>query len=104
MFENITDFRPTTASTIRLNGGVANGYIVRNVSTNSSNAEPVIDGSGALAQVQNGLKIKDPAFANLGAPEDGTVEFCRNCTIANPCAGGGTGAYAKRLNGVWVCN
>jgi hypothetical protein len=43
-------------------------------------------------------------FANLGAPANGTFTFCADCTIANPCAGGGTGAFAKRLNGVWVCN
>ncbi len=43
-------------------------------------------------------------FANLGTPVNGTFTFCSDCTIANPCAGGGTGAFAKRLNGVWVCN
>lgn len=47
------------------------------------------------------------AFANLGVPAtppNGTLQYCSDCTIANPCAGGGTGAFAKRLNGVWVCN
>jgi hypothetical protein len=43
-------------------------------------------------------------FANLGTPNNGTLVYCSNCTIANPCASGGTGAFAKRLNGVWVCN
>jgi hypothetical protein len=43
-------------------------------------------------------------FANLGTPANGTFYFCSDCTIANPCAGAGTGALAKRLNGVWVCN
>jgi hypothetical protein len=43
-------------------------------------------------------------FSSLGAPPNGTFTFCPDCTIANPCAGGGTGALAKRLNGVWVCN
>lgn len=43
-------------------------------------------------------------FATLGAPANGTIKYCSNCKIANPCAGGGTGAIAKRLNGVWVCN
>lgn len=42
--------------------------------------------------------------ASLGAPVNGSIRFCTDCTIANPCAGGGTGAIAKRLNGVWVCN
>src|SRR5205085_2230853 len=43
-------------------------------------------------------------FANLGTPSNGTVAYCSDCTIANPCAGSGTGAIAKRLNGAWVCN
>lgn len=44
------------------------------------------------------------AFASLGTPANGTFKFCNDCTIANPCAAAGTGAFAKRLNGVWVCN
>lgn len=44
------------------------------------------------------------AFAALGTPSNGTLIYCTDCTIANPCAGSGTGAFAKRLNGIWVCN
>lgn len=43
-------------------------------------------------------------FSNLGTPANGSFAYCSDCTIANPCAGGGTGALAKRLNGAWVCN
>ncbi|MCP5101873.1 MAG: hypothetical protein GY950_00755 [bacterium] len=43
-------------------------------------------------------------FAALVASPDGSIMYCTDCTIANPCAGAGTGAFAKRLNGVWVCN
>jgi hypothetical protein len=43
-------------------------------------------------------------FANLGTPSNGAFAYCSDCTIANPCASGGTGAFAKRLNGSWVCN
>jgi len=43
-------------------------------------------------------------FASLGTPANGTIAYCSDCVIANPCAGAGTGALAKRLNGVWVCN
>lgn len=43
-------------------------------------------------------------FANLGTTANGSFCYCSDCTIASPCAGGGTGALAKRLNGVWVCN
>jgi hypothetical protein len=44
------------------------------------------------------------AFGDLGAATNGSMIYCSNCTIASPCAGGGTGAIAKRLNGAWVCN
>jgi hypothetical protein len=44
------------------------------------------------------------AFANLGTPANGTMVYCADCAIANPCAGSGTGAFAKRLNSAWICN
>jgi hypothetical protein len=44
-------------------------------------------------------------FANLGSPPNGvTFIGCSDCTVANPCGGGGTGALAKSLGGIWVCN
>lgn len=44
------------------------------------------------------------AFASLPSSANGSLAYCSNCTVANPCASGGTGAIAKRLNGSWVCN
>lgn len=43
-------------------------------------------------------------FANLGTPPNGSFVYCSDCTVATPCAGAGTGALAKRLAGIWVCN
>ena len=43
-------------------------------------------------------------FASLGAATNGSMIYCSDCTIASPCAGAGSGAIAKRLNGVWICN
>jgi hypothetical protein len=57
-----------------------------------------------LRAVITGLRLNANNFASLGAPTDGTVLYCGDCTIAAPCAGGGGGAIAKRLAGVWVCN
>lgn len=51
-----------------------------------------------------GVQLAAVTQANLGMPADGTITYCSDCTIANPCAGSGTGAIAKRLNGIWVCN
>jgi hypothetical protein len=50
------------------------------------------------------LLFAPTTFANLGTPGNGRFVYCSDCTIANPCAGAGTGALAKRLNAVWVCN
>ncbi|HEX2825292.1 MAG TPA: hypothetical protein VHP37_03005 [Burkholderiales bacterium] len=51
-----------------------------------------------------GFRPLAKTFANLGAASNGTFVYCPDCAIANPCAGNGTGAFAKRLNGAWICN
>jgi len=55
LFENITDFRPTTNSTITINNGlgVGNRFIVTNVATKSTNA--TIVQNGGLATVTNAI-------------------------------------------------
>ena len=79
-----------------------------------ANATPFSMGSADTLTVKGAMtgttKLPDQEqwattlFASLGTPLNGTVKYCSDCTIANPCAGAGTGAFAKRLNGVWVCN
>lgn len=75
----------------------------------NSIAFPAITVSAAVAGQTQGIIITkgdgtNAAFADLGAATNGSMIYCSNCTVANPCAGAGTGAIAKRLNGVWVCN
>lgn len=41
---------------------------------------------------------------SLGTPANGTMVYCSDCTKATPCAGGGGGAVAFRINGAWDCN
>lgn len=62
--------------------------------------------SGIVSQgiVAPQIQMQNTLFANLGTPSNGVFVYCSDCTVANPCAGSGTGAFAKRLNGVWVCN
>jgi hypothetical protein len=57
LFENITDFRPTTASTITIiNGlGAGNRFIVTNVATKSTNGTLVFN--GGLATVVNAINF-----------------------------------------------
>jgi hypothetical protein len=50
------------------------------------------------------IRFAAKLFAALGTPVDGSVVYCSDCTFANPCAGSGTGALAKRLNGAWRCD
>lgn len=57
-------------------------------------------------------------FATLpSSPNNGDMIYCEDCTVTTPascmnvataaactCTSGGTGAYAKRVNGTWLCN
>jgi hypothetical protein len=54
--------------------------------------------------ILNTLTLDTFSFSNLGFPANGSIRYCSDCMATNPCAGGGTGAIAKRLNGRWVCN
>lgn len=58
----------------------------------------------ALRMAPGTVVLSSTTFATLGTPVNGTLGYCSDCTLANPCAGGGTGALAKRLNNTWVCN
>ncbi len=50
------------------------------------------------------LLLTPVLFMNLGSSDNFTIKMCSDCKISNPCAGGGTGALAKRLNNQWTCN
>jgi hypothetical protein len=69
-------------------------------------AAPIISDSsnGSNTFAVGAETMPTSTFANLGTPVNGVFRYCPDCRIANPCAGRGTGALAKRLNGVWVCN
>ncbi len=50
------------------------------------------------------LQLQNTTFANLGGVINGGIIYCSDCAIGAVCAGAGTGAIAKGLNGAWVCN
>ena len=54
-----------------------------------------------------GIKPGGVAFAALGTPAAGFIQYCSDCQVAsgadNTCANGGSGALAVRLNSVWRC-
>ncbi len=89
------------------------GNIILNVTNFNSNAAGAInDPNNAVLRIGNvgtaatGTFMTLPAitFANLGTPPNGSVAYCSDCLVQAACAGGGTGALAKRLTGGWVCN
>lgn len=78
---------------------VTDDTLIGNSTTNTKLQGPV-QMSGAAA----GFTFASNTFAGLSALTNGTVMYCSDCTVAAVCAGAGTGAFAKRINGAWVCN
>lgn len=44
------------------------------------------------------------SWSSLGTQANGSTVYCSDCTTANPCKGGGTGALAQRVRNAWICN
>lgn len=65
------------------------------------NCSPNLGGLGSNVQV---VDFSGTTIANVPTLANGSVVYVSDSTIANPCAGGGSGAILKRLNGVNVCN
>lgn len=63
---------------------------------------PISSNSKTSTVVQNpGTKT----FLTLpGSTVNGDIVYCSDCNKATPCASGGPGALAKRINGSWDCN
>jgi hypothetical protein len=58
----------------------------------------------ATVYLPNDTRMQTVAFANLGTPLNGAVILCSDCRNTAPCTGGGNGAQAKAIGGVWVCH
>jgi hypothetical protein len=94
--------RATGADNI-ITGSVASDLTIRNTQAIlfSGDAGSTVH----LRITSTGVQQWSPTlFAALGTPANGSLTYCSDCTLASPCAGAGTGAFAKRLNAVWVCN
>jgi len=90
------------------------------VGHSSSGATPALLSSSASLKwvLPNPFLIfrNSSVFSQLGEQNDGSFTYCSDCQVtipascstANPsacvCRGGGTGAFAKHLNGAWLCN
>jgi hypothetical protein len=86
-----------TGGDLLVNSSVARtgGKIIRVLNNGTEKASWTFDGSVVLGSV---------TFANLAVTSNGQIVYCSDCTVANPCASGGSGAVAKRINSAWVCN
>lgn len=95
-----------TSSTGTVNGG--SNYVLTTIGAGAVLIPDGNTGAGdwrVIAEFNpSRITLTATLFANLGTPANGAFVYCSDCTIASPCAGGGTGALAKRLNGAWVCN
>jgi hypothetical protein len=90
------------------------------VGHSSSNAAPALLSSSPSVNwslPSPSLTFRNPTvFSRLGKQNDGSLTYCSDCKVAAPsscstanpsacvCSAGGAGAFAKRLNGAWLCN
>jgi Right handed beta helix region len=88
--------------------GIVSGIYVSGAATDvtiGQNAYRSIDhpivGGSATTSVKG---LTDSTFATLPTVVNGSMLYCSDCVVAASCTSGGTGAFAKRLNGAWVCN
>jgi len=96
---------------ILIDNGATFTYLQNNNFYGLSSGIPYTNNAGA-----NTRDDVDEVFASMGTAANGSFRYCSDCTVATPatctanllsscvCAGGGSGAVAKRLNGAWYCN
>lgn len=93
-----------SATVHTVGSGVTLGWASTAASSGTVDTSLVRSATAGLITVTNGFVMQATTQANLGAQTNGTIMYCSDCTFANPCAGAGTGAFAKRLNGAWRCD
>lgn len=80
--------------------------IVRSWSSQTNPFLSLQDSSGvekARWNIDGSLQIIGVTYANLPTPSNGQFVYCTDCQQANPCASGGSGAFARREAGAWNC-
>jgi hypothetical protein len=98
---NPSAFMPATPTSYTFNGITSHGSCGGSIPTAPGGGPVIVNSTGVYAPQ---VLLEPRPFSSLGTPANGVVIYCSDCTIANPCAGSGTGAYAKGLRGAWVCN
>jgi hypothetical protein len=117
--DNITGWRlesttgilraPTTTPLLVDNNAQTQNKVNLIVRSWSSQTNPFLslqDSSGvekARWNIDGSLQIIGVTYANLPTPSNGQFVYCTDCQQANPCASGGSGAFARREAGAWNC-
>lgn len=115
-------FHPAAATAETHVNSVGGGAVAFNVDAGSGSGGTVFGSGGSsprpVASISNigAVQLGSVAFRSLGLVGNGTLIYCIDCTVASPasctnvttaaacrCAGGGTGAVAKGINGAWLC-
>jgi hypothetical protein len=108
-----SDAEPATAGAIRLPNGAAimsrSADKTKDIELMSTGTDDTLSiGAGAAAlRLATGSVLFNTPYSYTSLPPrqpNGTMAYCSDCTMTRPCAAGGTGAFAKRLNGTWICN
>jgi hypothetical protein len=62
--------------------------------------------TSSVKQFKVPVQLESVTFATLpSSPANGMEVYCSDCTFgSNPCTGSGTGSFAYRVNGAWVCS
>lgn len=86
--------------------GSQNGYSGYKFETcENCQGNPATDVVRSVSINNNGsVTLGSIGYSSLGGADNGTLIYCSDCQTTNPCAGGGNGAIAKRINGAWICN
>jgi len=114
-FDSAANFTMRSGSPILKNNN-NQSFIKQRIVAGSAVDLLFLDGSDVLqvapagyhlrTNVNGSLSLEARTYAQVSAtaPPDGTLAYCSDCLVQASCAGSGTGALAKRLNGAWVCN
>jgi hypothetical protein len=94
-------YMPGTATSYTWNGISSLGSCGGSLPSGVGGGPTMFNSTGLYAPQ---MLLEPRPFSSLGSPANGVIIYCSDCTITNPCDKGGTGAYAKGLRGVWVCN
>jgi len=89
-------------------GGAQTVLVKDTTATTGATIHRCEDGAGQgvtpCAQVESFAAFDGLAFADLSTQPNGSYSYCTDCQKATPCASGGSGAFAKRINGAWDCD